>query len=107
MLFSRYNVAYEKERKIMRNVASVAELTRSFFAEIDKSRLTLVFYRRRAFEHELIGGAVLWGAFDKKGLKVAGGGCAGGRILWFGFAVVYSWRNAIIGSTRAALKAGT
>src|SRR6202035_2962370 len=36
MLFSRYKVAYEKKRKIMRNVASVAELTRSFFAEIDK-----------------------------------------------------------------------
>jgi hypothetical protein len=27
---------YEKKRKIMRNVASVAELTKSFFAEIDK-----------------------------------------------------------------------
>jgi len=36
MLFSRYKVAYEKKRKIMRNVASVAELTKSFFAEIDK-----------------------------------------------------------------------
>ena len=36
MLFSRYQVAYEKRRKIMRNVASVAELTKSFFAEIDK-----------------------------------------------------------------------
>jgi hypothetical protein len=36
MLFSRYKVAYEKRRKIMRNVASVAELTNSFFAEIDK-----------------------------------------------------------------------
>ena len=41
MLFSRYKVAYEKKRKIMRNVASVAEITKSFFAEIDKSRLTL------------------------------------------------------------------
>ncbi len=36
MLFSRHKVAYERKRKIMRNVASVAELTRSFFAEIDK-----------------------------------------------------------------------
>jgi hypothetical protein len=36
MLFSRYKVAYEKKRKIMRNVASVAELTKSFFAEINK-----------------------------------------------------------------------
>jgi hypothetical protein len=36
MLFSRYKVAHEKRRKIMRNVASVADLTKSFFAEIDK-----------------------------------------------------------------------
>jgi hypothetical protein len=36
MLFSRYKVAYEKKRNIMRNVASVAELTKSFFAAIDK-----------------------------------------------------------------------
>ena len=36
MLFSRYKVAYGKKRKIMRNVASVAELKKSFFAEIDK-----------------------------------------------------------------------
>ena len=36
MLFSRYKVAYEKKRKIMRNVASIAELNKSFFAEIDK-----------------------------------------------------------------------
>ena len=36
MLFSRYKVAYEKKRKIMRNVASIAELKKSFFAEIDK-----------------------------------------------------------------------
>jgi hypothetical protein len=36
MLFSRHKVAYEKRRKIMRNVAPVAELTKSFFAEIDK-----------------------------------------------------------------------
>ncbi len=36
MLFPRYKVAYEKKRKILRNVASVAELTKSFFAEIDK-----------------------------------------------------------------------
>jgi hypothetical protein len=40
MLFSRYKVAYEKKRKIMRSVASVAELTKSFFAEIYKSWLT-------------------------------------------------------------------
>ena len=33
MLFSRYKVAHERKRKIMRNVASVAEL-KSFFAEI-------------------------------------------------------------------------
>ncbi len=36
MLFPRNKVADEKKRKIMRNVASVAELTKSFFAEIDK-----------------------------------------------------------------------
>jgi len=36
VLFSRYKVAYEEKGKIMRNVASVAELTKSFFAEIDK-----------------------------------------------------------------------
>jgi len=36
MLFSRYKVAYERKRKILRNVASVAELKRSFFAGIDK-----------------------------------------------------------------------
>ena len=36
MLFSRYKVAYEKKRNIIRNVASVAELTKSFYAEIDK-----------------------------------------------------------------------
>ena len=36
MLFSRYKVAYEKKRKIMRNMASVAEVKKSFFAEIDK-----------------------------------------------------------------------
>ena len=36
MLFSRYKVVYERKRKIMRNVASVAELKRSFFAGIDK-----------------------------------------------------------------------
>ena len=41
MLFSRYKVAYEEKCKIMRNVASVAELKKSFFAETDKSRLTL------------------------------------------------------------------
>ena len=37
MLFSRHKVAYEKKRKIMRNVASVAKLKESFFTEIDKS----------------------------------------------------------------------
>ncbi len=36
MLFSRYKVAYERKRKIMRNVASVAELKNSVFAGIDK-----------------------------------------------------------------------
>jgi hypothetical protein len=36
MLFSRHKVAYEKECKFMRNVAPVAELTKSFFAEIDQ-----------------------------------------------------------------------
>ena len=36
MLFSRRKVAYEKERKIMWNVACVAELREPFFAEIDK-----------------------------------------------------------------------
>jgi hypothetical protein len=36
MLFSRYQVAYEKKRKIMRNVASVAELTKSSSAKIAK-----------------------------------------------------------------------
>ena len=36
MLFSRYKVAYEGKRRIMRNVASVVELTKSFFGEIDK-----------------------------------------------------------------------
>ena len=36
MLFSRYKVAYERKRKILRNVASVAELKRSFFAGIDQ-----------------------------------------------------------------------
>jgi hypothetical protein len=36
-LFSRYKVAYEKKRKIMRSVASVGKLTKSFFAQIDKS----------------------------------------------------------------------
>jgi hypothetical protein len=35
VLFSRYKVAYERKRKIMRNVASIAELKKSFF-EIDK-----------------------------------------------------------------------
>jgi len=36
MLFSRYKVAYEKKRKIMRNVASIAEFKKSCFAEFDK-----------------------------------------------------------------------
>jgi hypothetical protein len=37
VLFSGRKVAYERKRKIMRNVASVAELKESYFAEIDKS----------------------------------------------------------------------
>jgi len=36
MLFWRYQVAYEKSRNIRRNMASVAELKKSFFAEIGK-----------------------------------------------------------------------
>jgi Aminoacyl tRNA synthetase class II, N-terminal domain len=36
MLFWRYKVAYEKSRKIRLNMASVAELKESFFAEIGK-----------------------------------------------------------------------
>jgi len=36
MLFWRYKVAYEKSRIIRRNMASVAELKKSFSAEIDK-----------------------------------------------------------------------
>jgi hypothetical protein len=36
MLFSWYKVDYGKKRKIMWNVASVAELKKSFFAGIDK-----------------------------------------------------------------------
>jgi len=39
-MFSRHKVADEKERKIVRNVASVGELKESYFAEIDESRLT-------------------------------------------------------------------
>ena len=38
MLFSRNKVAYEKKRTIMRNVASVAELNKSSFADVDKVR---------------------------------------------------------------------
>jgi hypothetical protein len=37
MLFSRGKVAHGKKRKIVRNVASVAEFKKSFVAEIDKS----------------------------------------------------------------------
>ena len=37
MLFSRHKVADEKERKIVRNVASVGELKESYFAKIDES----------------------------------------------------------------------
>jgi hypothetical protein len=37
VLFSRYKVAYEKRRKIMRNVASFAELKESYFVERNKS----------------------------------------------------------------------
>ena len=36
VLFSRYKVDDEKKRKIMRDVASFGELTKSFFAAIDK-----------------------------------------------------------------------
>ena len=36
LLFWRYKVAYEKSRNIRRNMASAAELKKSFFAEIDK-----------------------------------------------------------------------
>jgi len=36
MLFSGYKVAYEEKRKIMRKVVSVAEFTKSFFAEFHK-----------------------------------------------------------------------
>jgi hypothetical protein len=36
VLFPGHQVAYERQRKIMRNVASFAELRKSFFAEIDK-----------------------------------------------------------------------
>ncbi len=37
MLFSRHKVADERKRKILRNVASVAEVKESYFAEIGKS----------------------------------------------------------------------
>jgi len=40
MLFPGYKVAYERKRKIMQNVGSVAELKESYFVEIDKSWLT-------------------------------------------------------------------
>jgi hypothetical protein len=36
MLFWRSKVAYEKSRNTRRNMASVAELKKSFFAQIDK-----------------------------------------------------------------------
>jgi hypothetical protein len=36
MLFSRHKVDDERKRKIMRHVASIAELKKSIFAEIDK-----------------------------------------------------------------------
>ena len=36
MLFWRYKVAFEKSRNIRQNMASVAELKKSFFAAIDK-----------------------------------------------------------------------
>jgi hypothetical protein len=36
VLFTRYQVDYEGKREIMRNVASVAELTGSCFAEINE-----------------------------------------------------------------------
>jgi len=45
MLFSRYKVANEKKRKIMRNVASVAELAeidKSFYEKADRCQGTLL-----------------------------------------------------------------
>jgi hypothetical protein len=36
MLFWRHKVAYERSPDIRRNMASVAELNKSFFADIDK-----------------------------------------------------------------------
>jgi hypothetical protein len=36
MLFSRYKWAHEKSRNIRQNMASVAELKKSSFAQIDK-----------------------------------------------------------------------
>jgi len=66
MLFSRYKVAYERKRKIMRNVASVAELKRSFFAGIDQveNRQDLenlrVKYSRRAQRRKISGMCLAW-----------------------------------------------
>jgi uncharacterized protein DUF1905 len=42
MLFWRYKLAYEKSRNIRRNMASVAELKKSFFAGIDKVETALI-----------------------------------------------------------------
>jgi len=47
MLFSRYKVAYEKKRKIMRNVASIAEFKNSCFAEFDKVKNREGFEKQR------------------------------------------------------------
>ncbi len=47
MLFSRDKVAYEKNRKIMRNVASIAEFRKSCFAEFDKVKNREGFEKQR------------------------------------------------------------
>lgn len=53
MLFSRYQVADEKKRQILRHVASLAKLKQSFCAEINKVE-----------NHEdLCHGALLWTHF--------------------------------------------
>ena len=66
MLFSRYKVAYERKRNIMRNVASVAQLKRSFFAGIGKvenredlERLR-VKYSGRAQPRKISGMCLAW-----------------------------------------------
>ncbi len=63
MLFSRHQVAYERKRKIVRNVASIAELKRSFFAGIDKvgnrenlEKLRVKYLGRECPRHAIIVG---------------------------------------------------